>query len=214
MKEFLQINLFQAGCVLCKRQRVNHHLHIGQNGQIVLLAVAEALAGDTPPRDEQGGPLLLGLTSKGDAGRSACLQYDIVVKLGNSLVGIRVDEHQSGFAVGRLLTGVEDACRERSLVALPYKAWHVRLYHHVFLGHRFCPDNAIVHVGVVAKAHEPPCGEALGQGESHGHVALVVSQQGRVEEGCLVQVLAHLLRGSAVTAAIVACGCHGLCLIG
>ena len=107
-------------------------------------------------------------------------------------VGLGVDELQTGRATDCFLAGVEDACRNLRLVTHADEARHVGLYHHVLLGHGLAANAAIEHLGGVGNAHKAPRGQTLGQRELQRHLAFLVSGQGGVAEGCLLQVLAQL----------------------
>ena len=87
---------------------------------------------------------------------------------------------------------IEDTCHELGLVTPAEESRHVRLNHHFLLGHGLALNEPVVHVLRGGNAHEAPRGEALGQRELNGNAPLCVGGQSRIEEGRLVQVLAHL----------------------
>ena len=117
------------------------------------------------------------------------------------LVGLRVDEPEPGLALHSLLACVEDAGRDGGLVALADEARHVGLYHHVLLGHGLALQVAVAHILRMRQAHEAPGGQALRQGELQADDTVLVGRQLRVEECCLVEVLAQLhLLGSGLAA--------------
>ena len=60
-----QVYRHQPGSILRERQCVNDHLHVGQDGQIVLFAVAERFAVNDTLGNQQRGPFCLRSTGEG-----------------------------------------------------------------------------------------------------------------------------------------------------
>ena len=108
------------------------------------------------------------------------------------LVCSRVDELQACRSIDGLVGGVHQASRNRGLVALAQEPWHVGLHHHLFLGHGRSFKQSVVELGIVGKTHEPPSGNTFGQTEAQGDVTCGVGEQSRIEESCLVEILAQL----------------------
>ena len=91
-----------------------------------------------------------------------------------------------------MVTGVEDAGSDGSLVAFTDEARHIRLYHHVLLGHGLAIEHTVAHILRVGQPHEAPGSETLRQRELQGYRTLCIRRQLGIEEGGLVEVLAHL----------------------
>ena len=50
----------------------------------------------------------------------------------------------------------------------------------------------MTHLSIMSQSHKSPSSDALRQGETYGHITLIVGLQGRIEESCLAQILACL----------------------
>ena len=109
---------------------------------------------------------------------------------------LRVEELHSYEGCNRLVGGICHTGCHRSLVALSHEARHIRHHHHLLARHCLALYHSEVHLLVVGKAAEVPCGDALRQREHYIHIAVLVGIEGRIEEGCLVEVLANLRHGS------------------
>ena len=91
-----------------------------------------------------------------------------------------------------MLTCVDHAHGNGSLIAFTQESRHIGLNHQFFLGDGFCINVAIQHIGRMGHTHQPPCGQALRQRELQRHPTLVVSLQLGIEECCLIQIFTQL----------------------
>ena len=192
-----------ARSVLCKRYGVDDQLAIRQDGKVVLFAVAEAIARCRHAADEQR---LVGQTRRrcidveADAGCLACLHAERAALRVDHLFGFGIDELNESRALYGLLTRVEDAGGELALVALSHEARHIGLNHHILLGDDLALQRSVAHLLVGGQCHETPSGDALGQCELHRYITIFVGDELWIEEGSLVQVLAHLSAFSSFSA--------------
>ena len=170
---------------------------VGQHGQIVLLAVGEAVAIGTDPTDEQRLLKRGTVDGKRGAGRLARLYGERNGLLADDALRGCIQQLEARMAADRFAGSVEDAGRQPGLIADTDEARHTRLYHDVLLGHRLGVDAAKQHIGGMGDTHEAPCRQALGQGELQHDRTVLVGGQRRIAESRLVQVLAqlHLLGG-------------------
>ena len=90
-----------------------------------------------------------------------------------------------------MLTCVDNAHGDGSLIAFTQESRHIGLNHQFFLSHGFCINVAIQHIGRMGHTHQSPCGQALRQRELQRHPTLVVSLQLGIEECCLIQIFAQ-----------------------
>ena len=186
-----------ARSVLCKRYGVDDQLAIRQDGKIVLFAVAEAIARCRHAADEQR---LVGQTRRrcidveADAGGLASLHAERLVLRVDHLFGFGVEEFDESRALYGLLTRVEDAGRELALVALSHEARHIGLNHHVLLRDDLTFEGSVAHILIGSECHKAPSSNTFGQRELHRNIAILVGDELWIEEGGLVQVLAHLGR--------------------
>ena len=184
-------------------------LAVGQDGQVVLLAVTEVSSADGDLCNEQGGPAAQRVAAEADADGRVGSHGDGLCALCHGLLRLGVDEEQAGGARQLAVAHVGYASRDGGLVALTQESRHVRLNHHVLAGHGLVAERAVHHVARVGHGHESPGGEALGQREAQGHLAVGIGGQLGVEEGRLLQVLAHLyglLLGGGGAAVVVGSG--------
>ena len=106
----------------------------------------------------------------------------------------RIDECHPRRATKITVAGVEDTGSDACLVAHSHKAWHIGLYHHVFLCHRLILDKAIVHLTVGGQSHHTPGGDTLGEGKLNGYLTICIACQCGIEECRLRKVLSQLDR--------------------
>ena len=173
---------------------VGHHLHIGQQGQIVLFAIAEALSLSGDAADERMANrlslLAMGKCREvvGHGSSGARTDRERLLLPPEHLVGggvYKLYQRLSSHAVGRC---VHKARGDDGVVVVPYKAWQVGLHHHRLGSHRLALQQADAHVAVVGQSHEAPCGDGFGQCEAQGNTPGSVGGQRRIEESGLVEV--------------------------
>ena len=194
-EELRQVDSLHTRLVLGERYGLGDILAVRQYGQIVLLAVAEAFTHGNDLTNQQGRSGesgLSGVNFKRYRTRFAGLHSEGLFLCKDDLFCLCIQQLQLGFTAGRILTDIEDSCRDLCLVAHADETGNIGLNHHVLLGHSLGADAAIQHVNGIGHTHESPCGQTLGQREFHHHTSLFVSRQHGVAEGGLVQVLAHL----------------------
>ncbi len=135
------------------------------------------------------------------------LQVDGLRLFEDDGLGLGIDEFQRGLARERLLAGVEDAGGDLTLVTVAEEARHVGLDHHILLGDGLTLDAAVTHILGMGQTHQSPGSQTLGEGKLQRDMTFAVGGQLGIEEGGLVEVLAHLhlLSGSLA----VGVGCLG-----
>ena len=218
-EERRQVDGLHARLMLGKRYGLGDVLAVGQYGQIVLLAVAEAIAGHHDTTDEQRRGIVLLRQYKVDIGGLAGLHRTGGTHFSQHGFRCGVCQSKDGCSAHSMFRGVDDAGRYLCLITHTDEARHVGLYHHVFLGHGLALDAATEHVGSMGYAHEAPCSQTFGQCEFQCDAPLAVGLQCGIAESGLLQVLAQLyvalvrcffllcLRGSRCASLLC---CHGL----
>ena len=91
-----------------------------------------------------------------------------------------------------MVGGVEQAGRNLGLVTLTDEAWHIGLYHHVFLGNGLAINVAIEHISSIGNTHKAPCGQTFRECERQGNATIAIGLHIRIAESCLVEVLTNL----------------------
>ena len=154
-----------ARLVVNQRHGLDDSFLVGEYGQVMLFAIAEALArcGDTADGD---GGQLAGLDSEVDRLGFFRRQQEVVFFRVERLHGGWVYQLHFCLAFHFLLGGVAEAGGEHAFVSLAQEAGHVGLYHHVLACHYLSAYHAVTHVLVMGDAHHAPCSDALGQGEA------------------------------------------------
>ena len=172
------------------RQGIHHEFTIAQDRQIVLLAIAVAIAGSHHLINIY--TLFQTLNIEGDGSRTLGIDAIALGLLPNHLLGFGIQNLHAGIAIHLLIRSVEEFHHDGTLVAFTQEARHVRLHHHGFLSHSLIYQTAVSHLLIMGQSHELPGCHALRQSEIDSHIALIVAFQGRIEEGGLVQVFTHL----------------------
>ena len=185
--------------MLGERHRDGDALAVGQHRQIVLLAIAEAIAGCRYAAYEQR-LRAVGAAVEGHSCRRPGLNGKALRAAQHHGLGLGVYQFHARRSANAPFRRVDNARGDACLVAHADKARHVGLHHHVFTGHGLATDGAREHVFCVGHTDETPCCEALGQRELQCHPALGVGLEGRIEERGLVEVLAHLYPGRSPAA--------------
>ena len=103
-----------------------------------------------------------------------------------------IEKHHACRSANHLVRRVRYACRDDAAVRCAYEAWHVGLNHNGLACHSRSRNHAVVHLLVVCQAVHLPRRHTFRQRKAQRYVALLVSQESRHEEGCLVEVLTHL----------------------
>ena len=94
-------------------------------------------------------------------------------------------------ALLQLVADITDGGSQYSLVARTQEARQVELRHQVLTGFYLLAQVGIHHVLRVSHTHKVPTRQALGQGEGNAHLSVLVRTKLRIEEGRLIEVLAH-----------------------
>ena len=147
-----QVYRHQSGSILRERQCVNDHLHVWQDRQIMLFAVAERFAVNDTLGNQQRRPFCLRSAGEGYGvgGTSAKLN---LLRIGNYfLAGLWVYEQQPCHATLTFLARIEYTCCDGRLITLSNKARHVGLYHNVFLCDSLTVEHSVVHISIVSQS--------------------------------------------------------------
>ena len=180
---------------------------VGQDGDYVLLSVAEVAAANHDPvaqgavqgfafRDVQGEPHGGRAVTRHRGhltGRyGTCVLAPDEVLQGYGPAGGRVEQFQSGGHVHGFPGQVADAGRERDVVPLPQEAGNVGKYHQLFLGDDLPFGDHVPESLIVAEQAEFPGGERLGTGEADAQGTVFPGRKLRKPEGGFLQLGADL----------------------
>ena len=167
----------------------------------MLLAVAERLAGSSNAAHQQTVGAVRNIAERyyGSAVRTDTEVDRLRINLTSA---VRLGQYHTRLAFGHTLSGVEYAGLYPGLVAYTDETRHIGLHHHLLCSNDLAPDDAAEHISRMGHTYETPRGETARQGKREAHRTILVSEQSRIEERRLVEILAHLhfLSATFVTA--------------
>ena len=158
----------------------------------MLLTIREALATDGHLTNKQTTFHMGHVYRECNCSSASSLQTDRLRLFEDNGIRLGIDEFQTSLTCEGLLCSTEDTSRDGALVAIAQETRYVGLYHHILLGHGSTLNATIMHVTRMSDTHETPGRQTLRQCELQGNHTLLVGCQLGIEEGCLIEVFAHL----------------------
>ena len=189
-EELVEFHGHPSGSMLCEGISAEHHLMVGQYGQVMLFAVGIAFSAHGHPAHIEG-QLTVGLDVEEHAAALSRIQAIIFVLLVDRFHRLRVEECEGCHTVYRLVGVVEYPCGQCGHIVDAEEARHIGLHHDVFLRHSLGGYLSVVHLLVGSQCHHLPGGHAFGQGEFHHHISFLVGHQVGQEESGLAEILAQ-----------------------
>ena len=177
---------------LCKRYSYSDTLPIRKYWQIVLLTITKALATNHDLGHQQTIRSATTVISEGYRTSAISRHLNILLLSRHHLHGLWIKQFQTSFTDDSLLSSIQNTSRDSGHVTLAHKTRHIRYNHDFFPSYSIISQYSGFHILCMSQTHEVPSGQALWQSEFHRHPSFAISQQLRIEECCLLQILSHL----------------------